>query len=395
MAFAGLRGTGDWGTDERPKNFRERILWLDPNGMTPLTGLMSMMGKESTDDPEFAWWEETLTNVRLQVNGALEKTSTTFTVNDGGLLALPGDIFMLEKVTNAATYDNELVVVSSVTNDTTFVVKRGQSGTATTIVSDDTFMTRIGTVFEEGTRSPDVTNRNPVKLFNYVQDFRKAVEITDIAEKTKARTGSAWANDKKRKAFDHAIDQEYGFLWGKKSEVAAGPTKGKPIRTTGGLASFLTTNYSVFTTTPSEDDFIDFMAPLFNYSADGAGDERLVLAGNGFMTSLNRMVRDATNTRINFEENIKVYGMRIARWILPMGTLGFKTHPLFNIHPEWNYDAFVINPKGIILRTMFDTYFKDNVQENDATSHKAFWRTVAGLEVHHESTMGIMRNFRV
>ena len=48
MAFAGLRGTGDWGTDERPKNFRERILWLDPNGMTPLTGLMSMMGKEST-----------------------------------------------------------------------------------------------------------------------------------------------------------------------------------------------------------------------------------------------------------------------------------------------------------------------------------------------------------
>lgn len=27
MAVAGLRGTGDWGTDERPKNFREMILW--------------------------------------------------------------------------------------------------------------------------------------------------------------------------------------------------------------------------------------------------------------------------------------------------------------------------------------------------------------------------------
>ena len=27
MAVAGLRGTGDWATDERPKNFREMVLW--------------------------------------------------------------------------------------------------------------------------------------------------------------------------------------------------------------------------------------------------------------------------------------------------------------------------------------------------------------------------------
>ena len=26
MAIAGMRGTGDWGVDERPKNFREFIL---------------------------------------------------------------------------------------------------------------------------------------------------------------------------------------------------------------------------------------------------------------------------------------------------------------------------------------------------------------------------------
>ena len=50
-AVAGLRGTGDWGTDERPKNFRELILWRDPNGEAPLTALMAKMRKESTDDP--------------------------------------------------------------------------------------------------------------------------------------------------------------------------------------------------------------------------------------------------------------------------------------------------------------------------------------------------------
>ena len=54
-AIAGLRGTGDWATDERPKNFREMILWRRPNGKAPLTALMAKMKSEATNDPEFAW----------------------------------------------------------------------------------------------------------------------------------------------------------------------------------------------------------------------------------------------------------------------------------------------------------------------------------------------------
>ena len=52
MAVAGLRGTGDWAADERPKNFREMILWRNPNGQTPLTALLSKMKHESTSEPE-------------------------------------------------------------------------------------------------------------------------------------------------------------------------------------------------------------------------------------------------------------------------------------------------------------------------------------------------------
>ena len=45
-AIAGLRGTGDWATDERPKNFREMILWRNPNGSAPLTALLSKMASD-------------------------------------------------------------------------------------------------------------------------------------------------------------------------------------------------------------------------------------------------------------------------------------------------------------------------------------------------------------
>ena len=52
-AFLGMRGTGDWVADQRPKDFRELILYLYPNGKMPLTGIMSKQRSEATTDPEF------------------------------------------------------------------------------------------------------------------------------------------------------------------------------------------------------------------------------------------------------------------------------------------------------------------------------------------------------
>lgn len=51
--FLGMRGTGDWVTDQRPMNWRKQILKLYPNGQAPLTAILSMMGSESVNDPQF------------------------------------------------------------------------------------------------------------------------------------------------------------------------------------------------------------------------------------------------------------------------------------------------------------------------------------------------------
>src|SRR5947207_15833719 len=80
MAVAGLRGTGDWSTDERPKNFRELILWTNPNGTAPIFALSSRAPKQSVDAPEFSWWCEPNAQVRLTVNGALASSATTVVV---------------------------------------------------------------------------------------------------------------------------------------------------------------------------------------------------------------------------------------------------------------------------------------------------------------------------
>ena len=134
-AVAGLRGTGDWGTDERPKNFRELIMFRNPNGSAPLFALTARIASESVNDPEFNWWDEPNDLIRLQLNDATDmSTADTDVVVDSpdpsasapGLaygLATHlkiGDLLMVEKATEAQVIDNEIVQVDGVTSATAF-----------------------------------------------------------------------------------------------------------------------------------------------------------------------------------------------------------------------------------------------------------------------------------
>lgn len=393
-AAAGMRGTGDWGTDERPKNFRELILWRNPNGSAPLTAFLSKMSSEKTDDPEFAWWEEELKPVRLQLNGVMNTVTTTVvtvaaesaTVS-GALNLVAGDVLLIE--TSDAT-TAEIVRVNGVASDTVFDVLRGQAGTAAAAIPDTTRFTKIGNVFAEGTLSPTVSFRNPTKKLNYTQIFKTAYEATRTAKQTYARTGDLLKNDRKRKMFDHSNALEFAFIFGKPLETTG--TNGKPLRFTGGLRHFITSNVTVYATTPTETTFINAVSPVFDFDA-GGGNERIVFGGNGFLTSLNRLAK--AGMQIRTDNTVKIYGMELQKWIVPQGTFYFRTHPLFNVHTRYTNSAFVLDPSAIIYRALQDTVFQDNIQAPDADEQKGQWLTECGLEIHHERTMAYLGNFVV
>lgn len=399
VSIQGLRGTGNWGTDERPKDFRETILWMNPNGSAPLSALMSKTKSQGLTDPEFAWWEEEMEQVRLKLNGAIaDGTVLAFTVDPGsvvdstgGFSVVPGDVLMVESATGVIT--GEIVIVSAVASDTSITVVRGQAGTVAGAIADDSYLLKIGNAFAEGTRSPNATTRNPQKFFNYAQIFKTAYELTETADKTKARTGSARENDKKRKMFDHATALEYAYLFGRKYETTG--SNGKPLRYTGGLFEFLAAQTKTFAgsgLTWTEDNFIDSIAPCFNYTADGVGNERIVLAGNGALTELNKLARNSSSTRVNFDGTVKTYGMELQRWIIPQGTIYIRTHPLFNTHPKYTYAMLGLNPSGLIDRKLRAHTFKDDIQENDSDTRKGQWIGETGLELHHQKTHFILLN---
>jgi len=394
-SFAGIRGTGKFATDELPKNFREAILFLNPNGMSPLSAIMARARSEATDSVEINWWEEKLNITRLRLNDASDMSaSDTAVVVDSGALALViGDVLQVEPAAELEPYVAELVSVGAVASDTAFTIVRGVAGTTAAIILDNAFFTRMGSAFEEGTNPAGISQRNPTKLTNYAQIFKTSVGLTKTAEKEKTRTGDPFLNDKKRKMFDHAVGIEFALMFGVPFEDTTGA---HPKRYVGGLRNFITTNSKVYTTTPTENDVLDDFHKVFDFEGGGAGDERIVLAGNGFLNSLSKLARDSASTQINYTGGkIDMYGMNLQKWIFPQGTFGIKSHPLMNIHPRWKNSAFIIDPSGLVWRPFRDTKFNDNVQANGKDSREGEWLSEISFEVNHEETMAYIGNFVV
>ena len=390
-AVAGLRGTGDWATDERPKSFRELILFRNPNGTTPLHALMAQVSSESVNDPEYSWWDEPNDIWRGQVNGALGTGDTTIVIdsadpstsspdNNWGLAThlVPGDILMVELGTSEdAAYSNEHLLVKQVIDANTIVVERAFAGSSAAAISDNAFLTKLGSAFAEGTGEAQASTRNPMKYFNYTQIFKTTYEMTRTASQTKTRTGDPVKNDKKRKVFDHSTKIEMQLMFGRRSEGVG--DNGKPRRTTGGLRTFIPTSHQkVYSAAVSYHQFLDDIHPVFDYDTT-AGDERIVLCGNGAMNELNKMA-DAAG-QVKFDGTIKQYGMNLRKLMLPQGTLFVRTHPLMNRHGLYKNSMFILDMSALTWRHMLDTKSQDNIQLPGEDTKKGQWITEAGLEV--------------
>lgn len=392
---AGLRGTGNWGTDERPKSFRENILFYSPNGNSPIFGLTSKAGKKTVSDPEFAWWAESQTLTRLIVSGALGTTDTICTVSSADPTATtmaalygtatnlkPGDILLVEPSSDNATYNQEFVEVDTVISDTQFTMKRGAGGSTAASISNGGALTLIGSAYAEGSAAPRAVSRNPVKFLNYIQIFKDSYELTGTAAETVVRTGNPWSNDKKRKMFDHAKAIELAFMFGRKAEVTG--SNGKPQRFMSGFRDFIpSANTTVFSSATTAASFSDAVAPAFAFDM-GGGDTRIGFCGNTARTELGKVIQGATGIKIELGNIVKVFGIDFQEFVLPMGRVLLKTHPLLSQHPLYKKSMFLLDFSAIKYVTMKgrpDAKVKDDVQLPDEDVRRGFIQSDCSLLV--------------
>lgn len=393
MAIQGLRTAADFVTDQRPKSWREGISILYPNGQAPLTALTSLMKSRKVDDPEFNWWEKTMESRRVALGATMAASSTgatsTLTVSSGAKGAKTGDLLYIENT-------GEVVrVAANPTSDTALVVTRGFAGTsAATAVNPATAgvnpnLQIIGSAFPEGSQAPSGVNFDPVKKNNYTQIHRSTLEITRTAMKTRLRTGDA-VKEAKRECLElHTIDLERAYILGAKSETIDGAT-GKPIRTSGGVKSFLSasniknvaTDYSSGLTMEGLELY---MEQLFKYGSS----EKLGLCGNRALTVINQVIRK--NSQWMLEPTTKEYGFfNVQRLITPHGALVLKTHPLFNQNSSgttggtayYGMDSWLLALDMAQVGYVYidDTQYQTKLQDNGLDGEKSGYLTECGLE---------------
>lgn len=406
MPFLGMRGTGDWVSNQRPENWRETILYLYPNGKAPLTAIMSKMGSEKTDDPIFHWWQKLLPDQRATITGVYTDAGLSSAYVSGGVAGDTIYLKMSQADADKFVAGHQVMMrlttqlTMDVTGAVTLVTKAGASSYLRVVLleaddngvgkdlSDANLVLAIGTTNPEGGTSRDSLMYDPTEYSNYTQIFRNSLEHTRTAMKTRLRTGDQVQQAKRECLEIHSIEMEKAFLFGVKYSRTG--SNGKPERSTGGLRSWISTNKSDYaqlagtsTWLAGGEDWLDNMLEqIFRY-----GDtEKIGLCGSGALLGINRLAKE----RGTFELTAKKmdYGINVLEWVTPFGTLYLKTHPLFSYEATLRNSMAIVQPSSLTYRYIDDTKYKPQIQNNDVDGEKSEYLTEAGLEMHHEQTCG-------
>ncbi len=423
----GMRGTGDWVTDQRPKSWRELILFLYPNGSAPLTAILSKMGEEKVDDPQYYWWTKLLQTQRAATTGIYSDVALSGSVSTSAAAGVTaymkmaaaavvhfriGHVVMLRDASNYGI-DVNAKVTSVVTNgDDSYVacklLEAANSAGSDDIQDVDTLLV-IGNLNPEGGSRPDAIAYDPVKWNNYTQIFRTPLSITRTARLTHLRTGDAYKEAKRECLELHSIEMEKAFLWGIASENTG--ANGKPERSTWGIVRALqygsdgTANVGVASdytryasgTDPTDhsgqtwlqggEDWLDEqLERMFRYGRP----EKLAFAGSGALLGINRLAKAGGQIQLTAEST--VYGIKVLTWITPFGIIRVKTHPLFSFETTNRNSMLIFEPEDIKYRYITDTMFRkappmEAAQVSiDGTDEE--YLTECGLEFHHPNGWG-------
>lgn len=431
-------------------NDRRQVFHEYPNGAAPLTGLLSLMETEPTDNPKFGWFEKRFKTPKTQINAAAAPFSTgggdvakanpftataadsirvvvddtaEFRVRDviwlkdlpvsGGVVQLQG---IITAIPTSTKIDFTVIeTVAGIVNSTA----------ATPTGPGDSWLIVVGTASAEGSiSSGSGVFYPPVNPENFTQIFRTPFAFTGTGLKIPANFDKTGIYKEKAKdsCLDHMVKMEKAFLFGQKGiQNIADPTTGDtvPLRTTGGLHWWLQqyekANGGAYELRPggaaltadSDDEkriirntsgtmtwavFNSYVERAFRRT-NNKSFEKIVFCGSKALAALNTVIESRVTTNKNFgAEN--TYGMNVVSIETVHGILHFKSHPLFTEHPSFEKAMMITDVGNLRYRPLNDrdTVINDNIQANDLDGRKDEWFSEAGMEVRFPESNMLIQN---
>lgn len=357
-------------------------LWIAYSDVAKIAFFARGLQPKPVTDPKFRWFEQDLPQQYLTVNntGGYNNTATSIVVDDSS----PAKV---GSVLKAIATGEQLLVTANNTATNTLTVVRGWGTTTASSIADDAYLMIIGDANREGASLPEAVTREPVEKYNYTQTFREVVKLTETEAATDLYPEGGDMKTKREIALQvHKRKIEKAFLFGEPKEDTS--TYATPIRSTGGVEYFVTTNITNAGGALTETEFEDWVGSAFK-----KGERKM-----GFLSPLvaSAVSYWAKNKLVMYPKD-KYYGIAITQYISPHGELKFTTEKMLSEHSVWNGYSFIIDLDNIGYRYLAgnginrDTKLRPNRQASGDDMIAEEYLTEAGLFLANESFHAVLK----
>lgn len=357
-------------------------LWIAYADVAKIAFFARGLQPKPVTDPKFRWFEQDIPQQYVVVNGAHNSSTTSITVNNSSPVRVGS-------VLKSVTSGEQLLVTANNLSSNTLTVIRGWGTTSAANIANNTNLMIVGDANREGASLPESITREPVEKFNYTQIFREPVRLTETEAATDLYPEGSDMKTKREVALQvHKRKIEKAFLFGEPKEDTS--TYATPVRATGGLVYFITTNVDDASGALTETEFEDFVKDAFN-----KGERKM-----GFLSPLvASAVSYWAKNKLQMAPADKTYGIAITEYVSPHGNLKFTTEKMLAEHSVWNGYSFIVDLDRIGYRYLAgngvnrDTKLRPNRQASGDDMIAEEYLTEAGLflanEDHHAILKGV------
>jgi len=388
-AFLGLRGTSDFVTGQVPGNWREGVLYYEPNGDAPLVALTALMESSKIDSYTRSWWQQGIPTQSVNITGIFDDNGLavayTAAADASGLsiflkmaaadvaLFRPGNHILLRKTADFR-YDIRVKVIATQANGASsyLACTTLETASATYGINGVDMALRMANLNAQGAPRPVAMAWRPTKFTNNTSIIRTPLELARTVRQTHTRTGDPYKKAKRDAAFDHATSLEWAY-WHSQLYEGIGDN-GKPETAMRGLIP------AIITYAPGNtDDFryntdysgaswlasgMDWMNTMFEQIFRYGRDEKLAFCGSGTLKAINDLAE--TYGTINLETRDMAWGIKVREWIHSAGTLYLKKHPLWSLDDSHRYSMAIIEPERLEYNFIQDTIFLNQENQQQA-----------------------------
>lgn len=276
----GSRDTQTLSTEtRRVRDVEDLLQQLEPNE-GPLTTILSRLQAVTAHDPKVEWFEDQLLPDFDVLNASLGAGASTMTVTNFAYFR-KGDIVRIK--------DAEMVRVSATPTTTSVSITRaaGTTGAASAAVGDRLqILSDAGAEFDS---FRDQLTTQKIPRFNYIQALATPASFTSVALGTKTFAGQDLPQEHAKAMIEHKKKMEKSFIMGEPYLN----TSSKPIRVSGGLEYYITTNVKDVSGGFTEAEFEDWIRICFRYGSR----DKLILCSPKAIQSINAFGREKLETR--------------------------------------------------------------------------------------------------